>query len=67
MATSKRETANEPGTTAAAEPSSDDRDSEIARRAYDRYQRRGCVDGHDLRGLVAAEREFESARNAPPD
>ena len=33
MATSKRKTANEPVTTAAAEPSSDDRDSEIARRA----------------------------------
>ena len=67
MATSKRKTANEPVTTAAAEPSSDDRDSEVAHRAYDRYQRRGCVDGHYLDDWFAAEREFESARNAPPD
>ena len=42
MATSKRKTAKEPVANAAAEPSSDGRDSEIARRAYDRYQQRGC-------------------------
>jgi hypothetical protein len=67
MATSKRKTAKEPVANAAAEPSSDGRDSKIARRAYDRYQRRGCVDGHDLDDWFAAEREFESARNALPD
>ena len=67
MATSKRKAAKEPVANAAAEPSSDGRDSEIARRAYDRYQRRGCLDGHDLDDWFAAEREFESARNGPPD
>lgn len=67
MATSKRKTASEPDTNAASEPSSDVRDSEIARRAYDRYQQRGCIDGHHLDDWFAAEREFESARNAPPD
>jgi DUF2934 family protein len=60
MATSKRKTANEPVTNAVADPSSDGRDSEIARRAYDRYQQRGCVDGHDLDDWFAAEREPEA-------
>jgi hypothetical protein len=67
MATSKQKTAKEPVANAAAEPSSDGRASEIARGAYDRYQRRCCFDGHDREDWFAAEREFESARNAPPD
>ena len=67
MATSKRKTASESATNATSEPSSDGRDSEIARLVYDLYQQRGCIDGHHLDDWFAAEREFESARNAPPD
>jgi outer membrane protein TolC len=67
MANSKRRAATEPVTHAAAEPSSDGRDSETARRAYDRYQQRGRVDGHDVDDWLAAERELELARNDPPD
>ena len=46
----------EPVTTA-PEPSSDGRDSEIARRGYDRYLQRNCVDGRDLDDWFVAECE----------
>lgn len=37
---------------------SDDREvrQQIAVRAYERYQERGCIDGHDLEDWLEAER-----------
>ena len=36
--------------------------SDIARRAYDLYQARGCQPGHDVDDWVQAERELRAPR-----
>jgi hypothetical protein len=44
----------------ASEPSHDD----IARRAYELYEARGCEDGHDEENWLQAERELRHGRAA---
>ena len=41
----------------------DDRDAEIARRAYQLYEQRGRADGGDLDDWLLAERELGPARD----
>ena len=37
---------------------------DIARRAYDLYLARGCVQGHDVEDWLQAERELNGAANS---
>jgi len=37
-------------------------DEDIARRAFELYEARGCQDGHDLEDWLQAEQELEAQR-----
>ncbi len=45
---------------------SDDRTALIARRAYERWQARGCPDGDDCRDWFEAEQEVLAGLNPAP-
>jgi hypothetical protein len=40
-------------------------DTDIARRAYERYCDRGCEDGHDVDDWLTAERELSASLVTP--
>lgn len=56
---------NEPESAAASEES--DRAALIARRAYEKWQARGCPDGDDRRDWFEAEQELLVATTAQSD
>jgi hypothetical protein len=62
MAPSQRSRPNALVTTPAAERPLDVKDIEIARRAYELYEQRGCTHGHDIDDWLLAERDLGLAR-----
>jgi hypothetical protein len=62
MAPLQRSRPNDLVSTPAAERPLDVRDIEIARRAYELYEQRGCTHGHDIDDWLLAERDLGPAR-----
>jgi len=62
MAHSQRRQPNALAAAPAAEQPLDITDIEIARRAYELYEQRGCTHGYDLDDWLLAERDLGLAR-----
>jgi hypothetical protein len=54
-----------PGIDSATATAREDGDEDIARRAYDIIERRGCEYGRDLQDLLQADRERRELENQP--
>jgi DUF2934 family protein len=62
MAQSQGRRPNDLATSPIVEQFGDVADTEIARRAYELYEQRGCAHGHDIDDWLQAERQLGLAR-----